>query len=336
MPEYQLGWGSFIENFPDSIARYDNACKYLFINKAIEKEIMIPAAEVIGKSNRDLKIPNDEALLVELEGKIKKVFATGQPANHYTQHEFPHGIQYYYMKLIPDFAEEQERERVVRSVWALTRDITHLKQTEIDLKNAEANLRRQNAELFQLNTDLDDFFHTVSHDMGGPLNNLKGLINLLKEAQPEEIPLITQMLEESTQRFEDVLTGLTEILKIKNKQEPIQQTELNAVLQVVISEFQSSIQQTQTTIQADFSLCPVVRYARAHLESLFRNLISNASKYRSKEHSPHIQISANRVASYVILTFQDNGQGIDLERNRDKIFRPFYQVDATQEGKGMG
>jgi signal transduction histidine kinase len=37
-----------------------------------------------------------------------------------------------------------------------------------------------------------------------------------------------------------------------------------------------------------------------------------------------------------MISFQDNGRGIDLESFGDKLFKPFYQIDSRQEGKGMG
>lgn len=329
-----IGWESFVNKFPDPIACYDRDYKHLFINEAIENEIGIPSCDVIGKSNRDLKIPNDNDLLNKLEAKIKSVFETGQPEVNYTEHQFPNETRYYYMKLIPDFYEDEEN--VVRSVWAITRDITHLKQTEIGLKNAETNLRVQNAELSQLNADLDTFFDTVSHDLRGPLNNIKGLIELLKNPKQEEMPDLILMLEKSTLRVEDVLTGLTEILEVKSRHGQAKEVELDAVLQVVEAEFRNEIAQTGTTVSADFSACPTVRYAQPYLESLFRNMISNSIKYRSASRAPHIQIVAKRENDLVTLSFQDNGQGIDLERNGNDIFKPFYQVDGGQEGIGMG
>jgi signal transduction histidine kinase len=221
-------------------------------------------------------------------------------------------------------------------VWAITRDITPLKQTEIGLKQAEVNLRIQNAELNQLNSDLDTFFDTVSHDLYGPLNNVKGLVDMLKVARQDELTEITQMLESSVQRFDDVLTGLTEIIKLKNKHEQSKEVELDAVLKVVQAELSNDIARTGTTFSADFSECPTVRYTRSYVESLFRNMISNSLKYKSVVRAPHIQIKSGMAEGYVTLTFQDNGMGINLEQNRDKIFKPFQQLDSKRQGKGMG
>lgn len=334
MQALQPGWESFVNKFPDPIARYDKQYKHLFINEAIENEIGMRSSDVIGKSNRDLRIPNNEVLLNELEAKIKSVFETGQPEVNYTEHQFPNETRYYYMKLIPDVYEEEDN--VVRSVWAITRDITQLKNTELGLKEAEASLRTQNAELSQLNADLDTFFDTISHDLYGPLNNVKGLVEVLKEAEQEEIASITQMLENSVQRFDEVLTGLTEILELKNAHGQAKEVELEGVLRVVQAELKKGIEQTSTTFSTDFSKCPTMYFSRPYLESLFRNLISNSIKYRSESRAPHIHIKSSLREGYSVLEFQDNGMGINLEQNGDRIFKPFQQIESKREGKGMG
>jgi PAS domain S-box-containing protein len=337
MHESHPEWKRFIDSFPDHVARYDHDYKHLYINRAIEQEIGMSAAEVIGKSNRDLKIPNDEAFLAELERKIRHVFSTGEATENYTQHEFPDQTRYYYMKLSPDFKIRDGQKAGVNSVWAITRDITQLKQAQINLQQAEKHLQQQNLELNQLNTDLDTFFYAVSHDLRGPLNNITSMVELMKGGKPEQLTAYLKMLEKSTQRVSNILTGLTEVLEVKkNQQEQVEEIELNTVLQQVLVDFEEVIQQTRTTVEADFSGCASLYYNTPFLESIFRNMISNAIKYRSGNRLPHIQISCRRVNSFVELHFQDNGQGIKLEKNREKIFRPFFQLDSKQEGKGMG
>lgn len=65
-------------------------------------------------------------------------------------------------------------------------------------------------------------------------------------------------------------------------------------------------------------------------------LYRHSIKYRSESRAPHIQIKSNELEGYLSLTFEDNGMGINLEQNGDKIFMPFQQLDSKRQGKGMG
>lgn len=133
MPDsFPSDWKAFIDNFPDHIARYDKDFKHLYINRAIENQIQLSAAQVEGKSNRDLQIPSDDKALDELENRIRFVFESGLAATYYTKHTFPEGTKYFYMKLTPGFVAGTTH---IESVWAVTREITNLKQFEKNSAN---------------------------------------------------------------------------------------------------------------------------------------------------------------------------------------------------------
>jgi C4-dicarboxylate-specific signal transduction histidine kinase len=93
----------------------------------------------------------------------------------------------------------------------------------------------------------------------------------------------------------------------------------------VLTEFEDQMNQTSTKVHADFSQSPALYYSKAYLESLFRNMISTAIKYRSDARPPQLKINVGQEEGFVVLTFQVNGQGIDLERNRERLFDPFIR-----------
>ncbi len=331
--QFHLGYKSFIDNFPDHIANFDRDFKHLYINKAIENEIQMSASQVIGKSNRDLNIPGDEKALDELESKISFVFDTGSPTTYYTQHTFPDGTRYYFMKLIPGYFTESEE---VVSVWAITREITALKEFEKELQTSERSLQQKNLELGQLNISLDRFFYMVSHDLRSPLANINAVIEILKKGNFEELPAFVQLLEKSTRRLGDILTGLTDLIEIKNTREITKEWSFAEILKLITIEFADPLEQIQGKISSDFSACPSIVYPKPYLDSLFRNMISNAIKYRSSDRNLHLSITAHQQNDDAVLIFQDNGKGIDLKSNQDLLFKPFYRVSQEQEGKGMG
>ena len=326
-------WKFFIDNFPDHIARYGTDFTHLYINRAIENEIQMPAAQVVGKSNRDLRIPDNDKALNELEHNIQSVFETGLPATYYTRHTFPEGTKYYYMKLSPGFADGAAQ---VESVWAITREITTLKQYEKKLRQSRKALQKKNQQLDEANANLDTFFYTVSHDLRNPLANIKAAVNLLKKAKQDQQEPLIGLLEQSTGRMNEILTDLTKLIQLESQQEMAASWAFDSVLSAIRTEFSQQLAGVGGEILADFSACPAVSYPKPYLDSLFRNLISNAIKYRAPDQALQLAIAAHREDGFVVITFGDNGRGIDLARNSHKLFKPFYQVDPRQEGSGMG
>ena len=72
---------------------------------------------------------------------------------------------------------------------------------------------------------------------------------------------------------------------------------------------------------------------RMLLTRLLVNLISNA--YRYGRENGHIEVKLEQKASELRLSVADDGIGIAPEE-QEKIFRRFYQVDASRTGEGTG
>ncbi|MES2731972.1 MAG: histidine kinase dimerization/phospho-acceptor domain-containing protein, partial [Bacteroidota bacterium] len=82
-----------------------------------------------------------------------------------------------------------------------------MKRYEKKLRHSRQVLQRKNQELDQVNANRDTFFYTVSHDLRNPLAHIKAIVPLLKNSQPEQVAVLSELLEQSTQRLEDILHG---------------------------------------------------------------------------------------------------------------------------------
>ena len=64
--------------------------------------------------------------------------------------------------------------------------------------------------------------------------------------------------------------------------------------------------------------------------------MSNALKYRSLDKPPKISIKATEKENFVNLIIKDNGIGIDLNKNGDKIFGLYQRFHNYPDSKGLG
>ena len=74
----------------------------------------------------------------------------------------------------------------------------------------------------------------------------------------------------------------------------------------------------------------------AYFESIFLNLYTNSLKYFSHERNLVIEISTRTKNETLIISFKDNGQGIDLERHGSKIFGMYKTFHKHKDAKGIG
>lgn len=130
----QLEFIALVENAPDIIARFDRQFRHLYINRAVELTTGLLAEEFIGKTNRELGMPDE--LVVFWEQALQTVFETGQENTVEFSFLTPIGLKYYQSRLVPELTIDG----TVNSVLNITRDITNFKQTELALRQSEEKL----------------------------------------------------------------------------------------------------------------------------------------------------------------------------------------------------
>jgi signal transduction histidine kinase len=65
-------------------------------------------------------------------------------------------------------------------------------------------------------------------------------------------------------------------------------------------------------------------------------LFTNSLKYRATDRALKISIATKEVEDRVVMTFKDNGIGIDLARNKDKVFGLYQRFHNYPDSKGLG
>ena len=150
--ESQEQYRALAENSPDIVARFDRQMRHLYVNAHSEQVTGLPADRVVGKTNRELGMPQE--IFSILEKNISSVFATGKPVTIEYQYTGTAGTGYYETRLIAEFATNG----AVQSVLAVTRDITAHKQMEEALRKAHAELeqrvKERSGELVKANEQL--------------------------------------------------------------------------------------------------------------------------------------------------------------------------------------
>ena len=90
-------------------------------------------------------------------------------------------------------------------------------------------------------------------------------------------------------------------------------------------------------LYADFDDAPFVSFSNIYLESILLNLITNSIQYRHHDRFPVIKIQTTMDADgNTILTFSDNGIGMDMKRVKDKIFGLYQRFHGNANSKGIG
>lgn len=191
-------------------------------------------------------------------------------------------------------------------------------------------------EVTQMNKLLDSYVYSVSHDLRGPVINLRLLINLYHETQgtPEQ-PDILKHMEASILKLNLILDNLNDVLVEKKSLNDVSYVNFDEVFREVTKSLNQEIEETNAVITSDFSCAEGIGFTRSQIYSVMYNLIYNAIKYRKPEVPPEVNVSTKSEDSFIHLLIQDNGLGIE-PKYHEKIFDMFYRNNTSSEGKGIG
>ncbi|SHM51506.1 PAS domain-containing sensor histidine kinase [Flavobacterium xanthum] len=298
----------------------------IYVNPAFSIMSGYEAVEIIGKSPDLFNSPNSDSnelkkLLAAIKNKEECLIETIS----YTKNKEEYCVR---LSMIPIYNLDNELSHWI----SIQRDITDEKKQE---REKEQLIR----ELTQNNKDLKQFSYITSHNLRAPLSNLIGLLNLV-----EDIPIENQELQEilsgfnkSTHLLNDTINDLVKVIVIKdNPSIKKEEVFIKKIFENVFSQLNFQIELHKPIIKLDFEKVAIININKAYIESILLNLLTNSIKYKSENRKLKITITTHEIDDTVVLIFKDNGIGIDLVRNRDKVFGLYQRFHNYPDSKGLG
>ena len=300
--------------------------KIIYANPAFSAMSGYANSEILGKTPDIFKgVNTDEAEYNKAIAALKNKKECIIEIISYKKNKEEYWVRF---SMIPIYNTENEISHWI----SIQRDISEEKKLE---KEKEQLIR----ELTQNNKDLKQFSYITSHNLRAPLSNLIGLLNLIEDmpVENEELNEILQGFNKSTHVLNDTINDLVKVIIIKDSSS-IQKEEisLKEIFENVFSQLNSQIELHKPIIKFDFEKISTIKTNKAYIESILMNLMANSLKYKSENRKLKITISSKEIDNTVILSFKDNGIGIDLARNRDKVFGLYQRFHNYPDSKGLG
>lgn len=207
-------------------------------------------------------------------------------------------------------------------------------------KEEEALKEKITADLLQRNKDHEHFDNIISHDLRGPVSNILSLTSLVndKDLEAGEKEFMMKALTTSAERLDEVIVDLNAILTMgKHFDEKKEAVHFSKMVSNIQESQQNIIGREQIHFNINFQQVDEMLTIKSYMHSIFSNLISNSIKYRNPNVPLEITVKSELIDENIVLTFQDNGLGIDLGKNRDDVFGLYkrFHIDKA-EGKGLG
>ncbi len=205
-----------------------------------------------------------------------------------------------------------------------------------DRKHTESMLKEQNEQLKKINSELDEFVYSASHDLRAPLVSVLGLINIMKLEKGENIDQYLEMMRKSIYKLDKYVQDITDYSR--NARVDLHYGDINFIEQVSETldglRYMQHAEKVKTTVDVTQSV-PFTTDSR-RLSIILSNLVSNALKYSiDQNEKPKIAIKVSVCEAKAVIYIKDNGQGIDAEHH-EKIYDMFYRATDKSNGSGLG
>jgi signal transduction histidine kinase len=216
-------------------------------------------------------------------------------------------------------------------LYGVVYDITDQKKSELELQNLLNITREQNKRL-------QNFAYIVSHNIRSHSANIVGLMEVYKDAvDHEDKDLFFKMMGTSTDKLSETIDNLNEIITIQADNEKEKRgVNLKLEIEKTCGAINSIILQTNAQVENHVEEHLSIQTVPSYLESILLNLLSNSIKYRSPGRQCIVNITAQVAGKYVVLSIQDNGVGIDLERYGSKLFGMYKTFHNNKDARGIG
>lgn len=211
----------------------------------------------------------------------------------------------------------------------IIRDVTDLKQAQMELESWADKLAQSNKEL-------EEFAYVVSHDMKQPIRTITSYLGLLKKKyEPQLDAMANEFIQfsiDGANKMSDLIRDILEYSRVDQQVQLVPNVSLNDMVKKVLKNLTDTIERNQAEVVIDD--LPNATVNETMLSELFQNLIENGIKYNRSEHKK-VTVKVKDAGNFWEFEIADNGIGFDQEY-AEKIFKIFTRLHTNDEFQGTG
>jgi PAS domain S-box-containing protein len=328
---------SLVESLPVNVWRTDLEGRFTFGNEHLCDCLGVSQEDFLGKTMADFYVATTVEKFLSDD---RRVLESGDPfedIEEFVTHAGQHGYQQ--VLKTPYYDAQGE----VTGVQGVSWNVTERKEAEQEMRRIQAQLEQMNRDLRAKNEEIQNFYHTLSHELKTPLTSARefvsividGLAGPLNETQREYLDIARESCNQMRVCINDLLDATRlETGKLSIEPKP---ASLGALVERVVAAMQPIAVERKISLSTivDSDL-PDIPLDENRILQVTNNLLANALKFTPEGGSVSVAVTeAPEQPEFLQVSVADTGRGIAREE-LDRIFDRLYQVKAGDAAAGQG
>ena len=186
---------------------------------------------------------------------------------------------------------------------------------------------------------VENYVHTLTHELKSPLAAIRGAAELLQEPMPEaDRERFAGNIQRQTERLQhliDRLLALADVEQLRGLRS-VEPVDLTALTRELLHTAEPSLMRKGLRVQAALDGGATVRGDRFLIAQALQNLLDNAIDFSPADGA--LTVSVRRLDGEVAWSVRDEGSGVP-DYAADRIFERFYSLpraDTQERSSGLG
>ena len=279
----------------------------------------------------------DDFITADYKASVKEVLDKAIQGEDTANFEFPlYTKDGQHVDVLLNATSRRDASGNIIGVVGVGQDITERKKMEVELMDLVQKIQHSNKLLEQSNQELENYTYAVSHDLKAPLRTIQSFGGFLLEDYGERLDetgqdYLQRMINASS-NLNAMIEDLLSLSRVGRKFTKVKKTDLNKLLQEILSDLEVSIKERNAEVVVD--KLPVISIQRMWIKQLFMNLIDNGLKF-NKSKTPKVEVLHQERENDHLFKVRDNGIGIE-EKYLERIFNLFEKLHTKKEYTGTG
>jgi len=252
------------------------------------------------------------------------------------QYNFPDKTAFYEYRYVPVIIN-----KVIGGVSITITDITDKKQAAIAEQRYMAELENRVSErtkqLQVVNSELESFSYSISHDLRTPLRTIDGFAQALEEDCHDSLSDVASdyltRIRKATFNMTQLIDDIMSLSHVTSHLVNLEKVNLSNIVKSRLHEYMTENPGRKIIPKIEENL--FVNGDPKLLSIAFHNIIDNSIKFSGLKDETIVAFGSTLKGEEQVFYFSDNGEGFDM-KYVDKLFTPFQRLHMKDRFPGSG